>query len=225
MGVKISPSIMCADLLHMEDEIRKLEEAKVDFIHYDLMDTTFTTQTMLPFIMIPMIQKITKIPMDIHVMIDRPERILQELLPYCKGAYIGIHVEVTKEIVSIFTQIHEAKGKCCAVVNAGTPISVLEELLPHVDMINLILGNAGFCARQPLDNQLLNKIRRVKTMLINAHREDVLLEVDGGVSFDVAQKTQAAGADTFVLGTKSIYRKGVSVAEECHKLRALLENV
>lgn len=223
MGVYLSPSIMCADLLHMEDEIKRLEEAKVDFIHYDLMDTTFTTQTMLPFIMIPMIQKITDIPLDIHVMIDRPQRILRELLPYCKDAYIGIHVEVTKEIISIFTQIHEAKGKCCAVVNSGTPISVLEELLPHVDMINLILGNAGFCARQPLDDQLLDKIHRVKGMLIKAHREDILLEVDGGVTFDVARKTKEAGADTFVLGTKSIYKDGISVVKECQALRAYLE--
>ncbi|EFP60674.1 ribulose-phosphate 3-epimerase [[Clostridium] innocuum] len=222
MSLMLAPSIMCADLLHMEDEIKELEKGGADFIHYDIMDTTFTTQTMLPFCMIPRIQSITAIPLDIHLMIDRPERILDKLLPYCKDTYIGIHVEVTKEITSLFSSIHAAGGKCCAILNAGTSIHCLEEILPYIDMVNLILGNAGFCARQPLNEQLLLKIRNTRSLLDSCDRS-ILLEVDGGVSPEVAEKAKQAGANVFVLGTKSIYQPDCIASQECIKFRRNLE--
>jgi len=215
----LSPSIMCADLLNLEKEIRLLIEAKVELIHFDIMDTTFTNQTMLPLRMIPLIKKITNIPLDIHVMIDKPERILETLLPYCENNYVEIHVESTKEIGSIFQQIRAAGGKPAAVLNSGTPITVLEELLPHIDMVNLILGNAGFCPRQPLDDQLLQKIAKVRKMLDDHNRSDVVLEVDGAVSFETAKLTKKAGANSFVLGTSSVYKDGLSVVEQCNSLR------
>lgn len=107
----LSPSIMCADLLNLEAEIRKLEEAKVDLIHIDIMDTTFTDTTMLPPKIIPLIMNITDIPLDVHVMIDEPERIMNTFLPYCKGNYVSFHVEVTKEMGSLIQQVKKQAAR------------------------------------------------------------------------------------------------------------------
>lgn len=219
----LSPSIMCADLMNMDHELKQLMEAKVDLIHYDLMDTTFTNQTMLPFRMMKMITDRTDIPLDIHVMIDKPERILPQLLPYAANNYVEIHVETTKEISSILQQIRSANGKPAVTLNSATPVYVLEELMGKVDMINLILGNAGFCPRQPLDSQLLAKVAKVRNMINDSGRQ-ILLEVDGAVSFETAKKTKAMGANAFVLGTSSIYQEGKSVVEECRKLREYLSS-
>lgn len=219
----LSPSIMCADLLNLEKEINRLQEANVELIHFDIMDTTFTNQTMLPPRIIPEIQKITNIPLDIHVMIDKPERILDNLLPYCKGNYVEIHVEVTKEILSILQQIKDAGGKPAVVLNSGTPLSLLEEILPHVEMVNLILGNAGFCPRQPFDDPLLNKVKNLRKMIDESVNPNIILEVDGGVSFEKAKLAKEMGANAFVLGTSAVYIPGKSVVEECDKFREYLK--
>ena len=223
MKIMLSPSIMCADLLNMGEQIRLLEEAKVDLIHFDIMDTTFTTTTMLPPMMIPAIKKITDIPVDIHVMIDKPERILDTLLPLSKGNYVSIHVETTKEAESIIQQIRSAGGKPAVALNSATPVSTLEELIPHVDMVNLILGNAGIGPRQPLDDQLLKKVEKVRKMFDDAGCRDAIVEVDGGVSFETAHRTWQKGANAFVLGTSSIYMQGKSVVEQCANLRKYLQ--
>ena len=96
----LAPSIMCGDLLNLEREIRIYKEAQADLIHFDIMDTTFTKTTMLPPMLVPMIKRATQIPVDIHVMVDRPERFIDTLLPICKDCYVSIHAEVTKEPVS-----------------------------------------------------------------------------------------------------------------------------
>jgi len=219
----LSPSIMCGDLLNLEAEIRKLEEAKVDLIHFDIMDTTFTDTTMLPPKIIPMIMNITDIPLDIHVMISQPERIISTFLPYCKGNYVSFHIEVTKEMGSLVQQVKKAGGKAGVALNSATPVYVLEELIPHIDMVLLILGNAGTGPRQMLDDQLLNKIAKVRKMLDDMNKQDIILEVDGGVSFEVARRTKERGANAFVLGTSSIYQPGKSVVELCNSLREYLK--
>lgn len=218
----LAPSIMCADLLNLEAEIKKLESAAINLIHFDVMDTTFTNQTMLPIMAIPMIKRMTDIPIDIHVMIDRPERIIATILPICKDAFISFHVESTMEIGSLIQQVRSAGGKPGVALNSATSVSMLEELIDHVDLINVILGNAGFGPRQTLDDQLLNKIRKIKKMINDKDRNDILLAVDGGVSFEVGRKTKEAGANTFVLGTKSIYIEEKSVIDQCIKFREYL---
>lgn len=214
----LAPSIMCADLLNLEDEIRKLERAHVDLIHYDIMDTTFTNQTMLPLMAIPMVKNITDVPLDIHIMIDRPERIIDTLLPVCKDSFVSFHVESTMEIGSLIQQVRKAGGKPGVALNSGTPISALEEVIDRVDMVIVILGNGGFGPRQPLDKQLTRKIEKIKNMINNTGR-DILLSVDGGVSKETGLKTKQAGADTFVLGTSAIYMEDENVIEMCNKFR------
>lgn len=218
----IAPSIMCADLLNLESEIVKLEQAKVDLIHFDIMDTTFTSQTMLPLKAIPMVKRITDIPLDIHIMIDRPERVIDTFLPVCQDSFVSFHVEATTEISSLLQQVKAAGGRPGVALNSGTPVSYLEEVIDSVDMVILILGNAGFGPRQSLNSQLIKKLQRVKSM-IQASGRDIRLSVDGGVSKETGKKTKEVGADTFVLGTSAVYKENKNVVEMCNEFRGYIK--
>lgn len=224
MQTYLAPSIMCADLLNLQKEIEICTQAKADLIHFDIMDTTFTTTTMLPPALIPAIRKVTAIPLDIHVMIDRPERILQTLLPLCKDAYVSFHIEVTKEIQNLLKEVRSHGGKPCVALNPGTPVCMIEEVLPIVDMVLVMTCNAAHGAKQDIDVYMQNKIRRVRSMLDAMQKPETLIEVDGNISFANAKIAKECGANVFVLGSSSIYGKPYTVAEGLAKLRSHLQD-
>ncbi len=217
----LCPSIMCADLLNLEKEIRVLEEAGTDWIHFDMMDTTFTPQTMLPAAMIPLMRKVTDLPLDIHIMIREPERFLDSILVHCKDYYVQLHPEATHNINFLVDKIRKAGAHPGVALNSGTSLAAIEEVIPHVEVVNVILGNAGI-GSQPLDEQLQRKIRRTREMADAVGNKDLVIQVDGGVSFEVAKKSQEMGANSYVLGTKSIYQPGKSVVERMQALREYL---
>ena len=215
----LAPSIMCGDLLNLEREIRIYEEAQADLIHFDIMDTTFTKTTMLPPMLVPMIKKATQIPVDIHVMVDRPERFIDTLLPICKDCYVSIHAEVTKELQNLLKEIKAAGGKPSVALNPGTSLCLIEEVAPLLDMALILNCNAGHGAKQDVNAQMEDKIRRARALLDRAGRQDAMLEVDGNISFENAKKAQRCGANVFVLGTASIYRPDSGVVENMQRLR------
>lgn len=215
----LAPSIMCGDLLNLEREIRIYEEAQADLIHFDIMDTTFTKTTMLPPMLVPMIKRATQIPVDIHVMVDRPERFIDTLLPICKDCYVSIHAEVTKELQNLLKEIKAAGGKPSVALNPGTSLCLMEEVAPLLDMALILNCNAGHGAKQDINIQMEDKIRRARSLLDRAGRQDAMLEVDGNISFENAKKAQRCGANVFVLGTASIYRPDSGVVENMQRLR------
>lgn len=210
---------MCGDLLNLEREIRIYEEAQADLIHFDIMDTTFTKTTMLPPMLVPMIKRATQIPVDIHVMVDRPERFIDTLLPICKDCYVSIHAEVTKELQNLLKEIKAAGGKPSVALNPGTSLCLIEEVAPLLDMALILNCNAGHGAKQDINIQMEDKIRRARALLDRAGRQDAMLEVDGNISFENAKKAQRCGANVFVLGTASIYRPDSGVVENMQRLR------
>ena len=215
----LAPSIMCGDLLNLEREIRIYEEAQADLIHFDIMDTTFTKTTMLPPMLVPMIKRATQIPVDIHVMVDRPERFIDTLLPICKDCYVSIHAEVTKELQNLLKEIKAAGGKPSVALNPGTSLCLMEEVAPLLDMALILNCNAGHGAKQDINIQMEDKFRRARALLDRAGRQDAMLEVDGNISFENAKKAQRCGANVFVLGTASIYRPDSGVVENMQRLR------
>ena len=215
----LAPSIMCGDLLNLEREIRIYKEAQADLIHFDIMDTTFTKTTMLPPMLVPMIKRATQIPVDIHVMVDRPERFIDTLLPICKDCYVSIHAEVTKELQNLLKEIKAAGGKPSVALNPGTSLCLIEEVAPLLDMALILNCNAGHGAKQDINIQMEDKIRRARALLDRAGRQDAMLEVDGNISFENAKKAQRCGANVFVLGTASIYRPDSGVVENMQRLR------
>ena len=206
LSKKISPSLMCADFLHLGDELKTLEECGIEYLHIDIMDGVFVQNYTLGTDFVRMIT-------EPHLKLD-----WFDLRP---GDYVGFHVEAEPHVQRTLAAIRDRGAKPMLVLNPGTPLNVLDEVLPDLDAVLLMTVNPGF-AGQKLIPQTLDKIARLRRMLDERGYENVEIEVDGNVSFENAAKMSRAGANIFVAGTSSIYAKNGSVKENAEKLRSVL---
>ncbi len=221
LKIRLVPSIERADWLALGSELRKLEEAKADLLHIDILDTSYGDTILMSPKLIPAICAATAIPLDIHISVGRPAHLLDALLPYCKNSYIDIQIETTMQITSLLKRVRNAGGKPAVTLNPGTSLSLLEELVPYVDMVNLMIRT--FSVPEPeLDRQILDKITRTRRMFDEHGRRDVSIEVDGSLNFNDARQVVQQGADVLVLGTKTAFRPGHTYAENCQELRGYL---
>ena len=162
----LSPSLMRRDLLNVERDLHILEKTGMDMIHYDIMDTSFTTGTMLPALMLERVARTTNLPMDVHIMSLSPECYFPQVLPWCRGGYVSIHAEGLRRGAPLLSEIRNAGVGAGVALNAGTPPCCLEEVAPLVDMVVLMNGVAG-CNRMKLDidSHMENRIRRTRALL------------------------------------------------------------
>lgn len=217
---KISPSLMCADFLHLGDELRVLEDCGIEYLHIDIMDGVFVQNYTLGTDFIRRLHANCPIPLDLHLMITEPNLKLDwfEMRP---GDLVGIHYEAEPHVQRALAAIRDRGARPMIVLNPATPLSVLDEILPDIEAVLLMTVNPGF-AGQKLIPQTLDKITRLRRMLDERGYENVEIEVDGNVSFENAAKMSAAGANIFVAGTSSIYAKTATVKENAEKLRSVL---
>ncbi len=216
----IAPSMMCADFLHLGDELETLKANKADFLHIDIMDGEFVRNYTLGTDYIRKLHKYSDIPLDIHLMITEPALKISwfEMKP---GDYVSVHVEADAHIQRSLAAIKNAGAKAMAALNPGTPLCMLEDLLPDLDGVLLMTVNPGF-AGQKLVPQTIDKIRRLRRMLDEAGYENTDIEVDGNVSFENAVKMREAGANVFVAGSSSVFAPGATVAENIAHLRRII---
>ena len=214
---QISPSLMCADFFALREELQKLEKGGIEYLHIDIMDGEFVQNYTLGTDFIKKLHAATTIPLDIHLMITKPENKLS-WFEIKEGDYVSVHYEASTHIQRALSAIHQMGGKTMLALNPGTPISVLEDLLPDLDAVLIMTVNPGF-AGQKLIPQTLEKITRLRKYLDENGYENVEIEVDGNVSFENAEKMNRAGANIFVAGTSSIYAKSGSFDENIAKLR------
>lgn len=217
----ISPSMMC--ISHWADAsglINTLAQQGVDYLHMDVMDGVFVQNLMLGTECIKHIRKISPLPLDIHLMIERPEDKLAwfDIQP---GEYVSIHVESTNHVQRALARVREYGAKPMLALNPGTPLVMAEDLLDDVDAVLLMTVNPGF-AGQKLVPQTLEKITRLRQLLDKCGKQHVRIEVDGNVSFDNAVRMRAAGADMFVCGTSSIFSKSGTLEENAARFRACI---
>lgn len=217
---KISPSLMCADFLHLGDELKTLSDCGIEYLHIDIMDGVFVQNYTLGTDFVRKLHECCDIPLDIHLMITEPHLKLDwfDLRP---GDYVVFHVEAEPHVQRTLAAIRDRGAKPMLVLNPGTPLSVLDEVLPDLDGVLLMTVNPGF-AGQKLIPGTLDKITRLRRMLDERGYENVEIEVDGNVSFENAAKMSRAGANIFVAGTSSIYAKTGSVRENAEKLRSVI---
>lgn len=220
MEKKISPSLMCADFLHLGDELKALEKYGIEYLHVDIMDGVFVSNYTLGTDFIKKIHRATDIPLDIHLMIDHPDTKL-DWFEFKEGDYVSVHYEACTHVQAVLSNIHKRGAKTMLALNPGTPICVLEDLLPDLDAVLIMTVNPGF-AGQKLVPQTLDKIRRLRRMLDENGYENVEIECDGNVSFENAKKMSDAGANIFVAGTSSIYSKEASFEENIKKFREVI---
>lgn len=214
----LCPSMMCVSPWDNPGAaLRALEESGVELLHMDVMDGVFVPNLMLGTENIKHLRKCSKIPLDIHLMIDRPEDKIAwfDIQP---GEYVSVHAESTNHLQRALARIRDCGAHPMAALNPATPLCMLEDVLPDVDAVLLMTVNPGY-AGQKLVPQTLDKIARLRRMLDEAGRADVRIEVDGNVSFENGTKMRAAGADMFVCGTSSIFWKGASCQENTARFR------
>lgn len=195
---KIAPSILSADFLRLGEEIKAAQAAGVDMLHIDIMDGHFVPNITIGPCIVEAIRKASGLPLDVHLMIEEPDRYLRDFLN--SGAdYLTVHVEAVVHLHRTIQWIKESGAKAGVSLNPATPLWALEHILPDVDMVVLMSVNPGF-GGQGFIPGTLEKLRALKAM-INDRSLPTLIEVDGGVKPDNAAELKEAGADILVMGS------------------------
>jgi ribulose-phosphate 3-epimerase len=194
----IAPSILSADFMRLGEEIKAAESAGVDMLHIDIMDGHFVPNiTIGPFV-VEAIRKLTQIPLDVHLMIEEPDRYIADFIK--AGAdYLTVHAEASVHLHRTVHWIKDSGVKAGVSLNPATPVWSLDHILPDLDLVLLMSVNPGF-GGQGFITQVLDKIRMVKCML-SERGLPVLIEVDGGVKYENAREVADAGADILVMGS------------------------
>lgn len=196
--VKIAPSILSADFLRLGDEIKAAESAGADMIHIDIMDGRFVPNITIGSFIVESIRKITKLPLDVHLMIEEPERYLQGFIK--AGAdFLTVHYEASTHLHRTIQCIKKANIKAGVSINPATPVWCLESILYDVDLVLLMSVNPGFGGQEFIPHTL-EKIKKLKR-LITEKAISVLIEVDGGINPDNVKMVTSAGADIIVMGS------------------------
>jgi ribulose-phosphate 3-epimerase len=194
--MKIAPSILSADFAALGEAIARVEAAGADLLHVDVMDGHFVPNLTIGPPVIESIRKRTRLPLDVHLMIEEPERWVETYIK--SGAdYVTVHVEASAHLERTLTLIREAGARAGAALNPSTPPEILEYVLDDLDLVLVMSVNPGF-GGQSFIPTAYEKIRRLRTMLGG---RPVLVSVDGGVKADNAGALAQAGATVLVAGS------------------------
>ena len=196
--VKIAPSILSADFSRLGDEIKAVEDAGADWIHVDVMDGHFVPNITIGPPVIESIRKVTKLPLDVHLMIEHADCYVKSFAE--AGAdLLTVHVEACPHLNRTLQAIRELDVRAGVVLNPATPLSNLEEVLHEIDMVLLMSVNPGFSGQSFIPS-MLDKISNLRDIM--SHYEDEIeMQVDGGVRVDNAGKIKEAGASVLVAGS------------------------
>lgn len=214
MKVKISASILAANPAHFGDDVRRVEDAGVDFIHVDVMDGHFVPNlTMGPFI-VKGLKGITRVPIDIHLMVQNP---LQFLTPFAKvageGDFFTFHIETTNAPHKLISSIKNHGLKACVALNPATPVQSIVEIVGLVDMVLVMTVDPGYDG-QPIILSAAQKLKELKEMV----PDGLDIEVDGGITKDTIEQVAQNGANVFAAAT-AIF-KANDPCQAIHDLRA-----
>ena len=193
----IAPSILTADFLHLESEIQMVNRSEADLLHLDIMDGVFVPNLTFGFPVIRQINSVSKKPLDVHLMIVNAEQYLEEYRD--AGAdWLTVHYEACTHLHRTIHRIKELGMKPAVSLNPHTDVSLLENVLPDLNMVLVMTVNPGFGGQKFIENSY-QKIRKLKRMIIDANL-DTLIQVDGGVTEENMGKLREAGVDVFVVG-------------------------
>ncbi len=217
----LSASIMCTDILNMGKAFKEIEESGIEYLHCDIMDNHFVPNMMLPPELLNKLHGATRVPFDYHIMAENPESIIEKL-DVCEGDYIAIHYESTIHLQRAVSLARGKGAKVAVALNPSTPISVLDVILPELDMVLIMSVNPGFAGQKIVESSF-DKIRKMRNMLDERCLHNILIAVDGNCSFENVPKMYRAGADLFVVGTSSVFKEGQTIKEGVEKLKELLK--
>ncbi len=197
MSRLIAPSILSSDFANLQSEIEMLNGTEADWIHVDVMDGVFVPNITIGMPVIKKIHAIAKKPLDVHLMIVEPEQHLQAF--HDAGAYLlNVHYEASTHLHRTVQQIKSLGMKAGVTLNPHSPVSVLEEIIPDLDLVLIMSVNPGFGGQKFIPNSL-DKVRRCKDLILKRN-SNALIEIDGGVGTHNAAEVYSAGVDVIVAG-------------------------
>lgn len=216
--IEISPSVLGANLMCLEEEIRRVEELGIGWLHLDHMDGHFVPNISFGPDFVSAMRKQTKLFLDVHLMLSEPMKYIET---YAKAGadLITVHVEADDDAETMLRAIAAQGIKAGISIKPDTPVQVIEPLLPLCDLVLVMTVEPGF-GGQSLREDCVAKIPELKAMIEKSGR-DILIEVDGGVKRENAEKVVRAGADVLVMGTglfrvddpKAVVREVLACAE------------
>ncbi|MEY3196783.1 MAG: hypothetical protein RLZZ59_149 [Pseudomonadota bacterium] len=213
--IKIAPSILSADFSKLGEEVRALDLAGADMLHIDVMDGDFVPNITIGAPVIKSIRSHTKIPFDVHLMVNSPEHLFEDFVS-SGSDIITIHLEAVRHPDKAIEHIKSLGVKAGISLLPTTPISVLDYLWDKIDLVLVMSVNPGFGGQKFMDNQL-PKIKEISSKLKNLNRSDVIISVDGGVNEATAPLCIKNGANMLVAGSYILGHQDYKIA--INKLR------
>jgi ribulose-phosphate 3-epimerase len=207
---KIAPSVLSADFARLGDEVAEVERAGADMIHFDVMDGHFVPNLSIGVPVLESLRKVTRLPLDAHLMIENPERYV-EVFVKAGANSVSVHAEVCKDIAAMAKRLHDLGARASVGINPETDVQRVLPFAAHLDMILIMSVHPGFGGQEFIP-EALEKLRVVRREL-DRRALKVDIEIDGGVKLDNIAEVKAAGANVFVSGSgifgQSDYRKVV----------------
>lgn len=205
----LAPSIIAADFAHIAEEVAACQAAGADWLHVDVMDGHFVPTITIGPLFTESLKRVTKLPLDVHLMISEPEKYLEDFAK--AGAdHITVHVETCPDLLQVVKRIKSLGCKAGITLNPATPASALDAALPFADLVLVMSVNPGYSGQKFMP-EMIAKVEEVRNKL-NAIRSSAHLEVDGGMNAETIPLMKKAGATAFVTGNAAFKHPQGSLA-------------
>ena len=200
----LTASLICSDPLNIERDIHELVSGNIDWIHFDVMDGQFVPRYGLYPEMLQSLRRFTDLPVDVHMMVENPEDYIS-VFAAAGATYYSFHAEATKHSHRVVKKIRDAGMKPGVALNPSTPLNCLEWIINDIELVCLMAINPGILGHK-LIPETYDKMQSLRSFADLHGNADLIIEIDGGVTFESGSKMVAHGANALVCGTGTIFR-------------------